>query len=75
MSELNRKIEEILELPESETEPVKDGDKLIQQLRDKAKERDKRYMEYLFKCPECEARYGWFAPYRIDGSEKVFNWN
>ena len=74
MGEINRKIEEILGLPKGSTEPVKDGDKLVQQLRDKAKERDKRYVEYLLKCPEWTGQ-NVLISYRIDGSEETFNWN
>jgi len=75
MGEINRKIEEILGLPKGSTEPVKDGDKLVQELRDKAKERDRRFMEYLLVCPRLDTNYEPMAQYKIDGSEETFNWN
>ena len=56
---------------------MKDGDRLVQKLRDKAKERDKRYMEYLFKCPIYGNSIEYYPMERhtVDGSEITFNQN
>ena len=54
---------------------MKDGDGLIQKLKEATKERDRRYMEYLLACPVYEAKLECLIPYKIDGSEEVFNWN
>uniref|UniRef100_A0A6M3J6J1 Uncharacterized protein n=1 Tax=viral metagenome TaxID=1070528 RepID=A0A6M3J6J1_9ZZZZ len=54
---------------------MKDGDKFLEELRNKAQERDKRYMEYLLTWWVYDPKFDYTVPYRIDGSAVSFNWN
>ncbi len=54
---------------------MKDGDRFLEQLRKKTKERNELYLKYLLLCPKLNQEQMPMVPYRLDGSEDTLGQN